>query len=88
MRLWACLCSWLEKSLEALRQGAEGQAVRRASELRHAVPLSSSGTPAAEAGATEEPPRWALSVEPQRSKNNLQKNAMLAALHACNRYSQ
>ena len=51
--------SWLEESLEALRQAAEGQAVRRASELRHTVPLSSDSAPDTVADAPEDIPRYA-----------------------------
>ena len=47
------MCSWLEESLEALKEGAGEDMVRRASELRHALLLRDPKAASATAGTTE-----------------------------------
>ncbi len=47
------MCSWLQESLKALKECVDGDNVRRASELRHALLLSGPNAAGASANTNE-----------------------------------
>lgn len=53
----AVVRSWVEQSLAALQEGAEGEVVRRASELRHGARVAFDGARGDSADANSELPR-------------------------------